>query len=265
MQKSCSITDCQKPYFQNGFCQAHYKRWYRHGHPLAGGKTPIRSAICTVEGCGEPGKKSGMCNKHFLRVKRHGDPNFVKKVAKYATEEERKSAERAWRKREYEKHSDAYKARAEKWQRLNPERYRECLAARLADPDKQVIARRRTRRWAKDNPERKRAMDKEFYEQNKSLVRSYKAKRRAAVLRATPPWLTKEHEEQIRAVYAQAERLTQQTGTEHQVDHYVPLQGKVVSGLHVPWNLRVLTKDHNNRRPRIWAEGASDELGKDCA
>lgn len=257
MERACSIAGCQKPYHQNGFCSAHYGRWYRHGHPLAGGKTPIKAEHCSVVGCDGPGKKSGMCNKHFLRKLRHGDTSFVKKVAKYATDEERKAAELVWRKRDYEKHKDAYKARAAKWQQENPERYRAGIAARLADPRLQAAARAKTRQWAKANPERKRAMDKKFYAENMALVRSYKAKRRAAVLRATPPWLSPEHEAQIRAIFAEAERLTQQTGTEHQVDHIVPLQGKIAYGLHVPWNMRVLTKQANNRRPRIWPQGES--------
>jgi hypothetical protein len=31
-------------------------------------------------------------------------------------------------------------------------------------------------------------------------------------------------------------------------DHYIPLQGKLVSGLHVSWNLRYLTKSENSKK-----------------
>jgi hypothetical protein len=35
--KVCSIPDCGKRHEARGWCKAHYKRWERHGHPLAGG------------------------------------------------------------------------------------------------------------------------------------------------------------------------------------------------------------------------------------
>jgi hypothetical protein len=40
--------------------------------------------------------------------------------------------------------------------------------------------------------------------------------------------------------------LAVDTGILHEVDHIYPLCGDTCSGLHVPWNLRVITK-HENR------------------
>ena len=52
----------------------------------------------------------------------------------------------------------------------------------------------------------------------------------------------------IRAVYAEAKRLTRETGVVHQVDHIIPLQGDLVTGLHVESNLQILTLAENAKK-----------------
>ncbi len=70
----------------------------------------------------------------------------------------------------------------------------------------------------------------------------------ARVLKATPRWLTEDHETQIRQFYIEASKLTIETGTKHEVDHIDPLRGKQISGLHVPWDLQILTKELNTKK-----------------
>lgn len=41
-------------------------------------------------------------------------------------------------------------------------------------------------------------------------------------------------------MYREAKRLSKLTGEMYVVDHIVPLDGKLVCGLHVPWNMRVI-------------------------
>lgn len=78
------------------------------------------------------------------------------------------------------------------------------------------------------------------------------AARNAARLKATPNWLTSEQRKSIRNAYAQSSFKTAKTGVPHEVDHIVPLRGKLVCGLHVPWNLRVIEAYRNRQKSNIW-------------
>jgi hypothetical protein len=37
VKRTCSISDCARPAYSRGWCQAHYTRWRRYGDPLGGG------------------------------------------------------------------------------------------------------------------------------------------------------------------------------------------------------------------------------------
>jgi hypothetical protein len=73
-------------------------------------------------------------------------------------------------------------------------------------------------------------------------------KRYAAKLKRTPQWLTKDHWKQINNFYLEAADRQKVTGIKYEVDHIEPLQGENVSGLHVPWNLQILTKSENCKK-----------------
>ena len=47
--------------------------------------------------------------------------------------------------------------------------------------------------------------------------------------------------EEILAVYTKARSM----GPGFHVDHEIPINGKLVSGLHVPWNLQILPAKEN--------------------
>ena len=83
---------------------------------------------------------------------------------------------------------------------------------------------------------------------NPGKARALYAARYAIEIKATPVWLSEGDKQRITETYDEAIRLTRETGEPHQVDHIVPLKGKFVSGLHVPWNLQVITAVENLKK-----------------
>jgi len=81
----------------------------------------------------------------------------------------------------------------------------------------------------------------EYY---KALTSTRKRRHRSA----TPPWITAEQKLAIRQLYLNAQKLTKLTGERYVVDHIVPLISPEVCGLHLPWNLQVMTQEDNLKK-----------------
>lgn len=93
--------------------------------------------------------------------------------------------------------------------------------------------------------EEKRRHKKKYHDENPEQRKATTSLRRRRFRSATPPWLTKEQKTAMKQLYIEAQRLTKLTGERYVVDHIVPLINEDVCGLHVPWNLRVITQDEN--------------------
>lgn len=165
------------------------------------------------------------------------------------------AATRAWR----HANPEAARASEEKWRNNNPDRVRERGrdAVRRHLKRNPGIGAEYARRWRGRNPELVKRAAAQHAKNNPVAYAIKAANRRARTKNATPSWLTPEHRQQIAAVYAEARRLTVETGTPHCVDHIVPLQSPVVCGLHVPWNLRAITRRENQRKWSHLAETSS--------
>jgi hypothetical protein len=92
--------------------------------------------------------------------------------------------------------------------------------------------------WVRRNPVKNRASCKRAYRKNPKQTRARMAARDAAKLHRTPSW----------SQVATIAEFYSKCPAGFQVDHIVPLQGELVSGLHVIENLQYLTEWENKSK-----------------
>ena len=121
-----------------------------------------------------------------------------------------------------------------------PEVKAKILASRkLVSEDLRNIWRSRCRAWNAKNLSYKSAATR--------LYRLTKTKH-------TAKWLTPEDHKQMHSMYELARIITECTGEKYHVDHIIPLRGRIVSGLHVPYNLQVIRASINIRKSNKYEE-----------
>lgn len=95
------------------------------------------------------------------------------------------------------------------------------------------------------NPEKFRKLSRDWRKNNPGKFKAAKAEARAAFLNAVPKWADMSA---IYEMYQEASRISERTGIKHHVDHIVPLANKVVCGLHVEYNLRIIPASLNHKK-----------------
>ena len=121
-------------------------------------------------------------------------------------------------------------------------------------------SRKQSKNYYSNNTEELKMYAKKYREINREEINLYKknyrvekadkvreatAKYRKLTDLRTPCWADKV---KIEALRVKAKELTNLTGIAHEVDHIIPLNGKYVSGLNVPENMQILTKEENLKK-----------------
>ena len=123
----------------------------------------------------------------------------------------------------------------------------ECSLKRLAEWRQLNLERLKenNRKWWASNPQKNVTKMRRWQKANPFKVSAQKAKRHARRLQACPKWVANAD---LQAIYLQCRKLTKETGIEYHVDHIIPLVNPSVCGLHVPWNLRIVSAEENLRK-----------------
>lgn len=96
--------------------------------------------------------------------------------------------------------------------------------------------------WAKFNKKRLSLNQRRFSKTEKGKVLKAISNAKRRIFSLSP--LNKKYERYIRPIYAKCAEYRKR-GFDFHVDHIIPLNGKDVCGLHVPWNLRITTAKDN--------------------
>ena len=148
-----------------------------------------------------------------------------------------KVAKKEW----YLKNAESEKLKAKNYHYANYEKHKEHKI-------------KKSHEWQKENKDRYKQIAKKCYENTKHKKFAWQALARAAKRNAVPKWVNENLKQEIQKFYIEARAKTKETGIDYEVDHIVPLMGENVCGLHVPWNLRVITRFENRSKQNRFEE-----------
>jgi hypothetical protein len=121
-------------------------------------------------------------------------------------------------------------------------------AKRIANNHEAQLERQRI--WRLANPEKLKKASQNWLKNNQHKNAMKKRHRDASKMQRTPVWLNDGHKFEIECVYKYCSSL-RSIHLKYEVDHIVPLQGKNVSGFHLPWNLQVITERENRSKSNL--------------
>ena len=202
---------------------------------------------CIVSGCFGKYHAHGMCNIHYCRDYYYR--TYVKKIRPIKLCSIDGCGEKRRKHGLCKKHyyrSDIERSR--KARRGESRRKQQRESYRL---NCDAIKKRR-RLFYINNRKKRIAQSVEWVRKNPGKGREFVARAKAAKLKATPKWKNQFFLEEI---YDLACRRTKTLGFQWHVDHIVPLQSKLVCGLHCEQNLQVIPGSQNQSKSnRTWPD-----------
>jgi hypothetical protein len=102
--------------------------------------------------------------------------------------------------------------------------------------------------WSEKNRHKDNSYKAKWNKDNKDKKLVLTRKRQIGKINRTPRWLSDFDKLKIKCIYSIAAMLTRENKEPWHVDHIIPLQGKNVSGLHVPSNLQFIRGKENSKK-----------------
>jgi hypothetical protein len=194
-------------------------------------------------------KKDRIANheKYLAKGRNYRKTNHDKVLDYYRQyREENREKIKAWQNAHKEQNKEHIAARRKKYNVENKEKIN--MWAKQYAKANPEIGYTSSKRYRDRHPEKVAQLQKEYRAKNPHVFVGHAIKRALAKKQRVPSWLTDFDHIHIKCLYQLAAMRSKESGQSWQVDHVVPLQGKRVSGLHVPSNLRVITAAENRRK-----------------
>lgn len=139
----------------------------------------------------------------------------------------------------------------------NPEKIKEHRKQHYKNRREHIIDR--VKKYTIANKEIKHEYAKRHYLENSHIYKFHARKRTTQLGEGINCMFLDE----LKSIYQKAQDLSKKTDVQYQVDHIIPLTHNDICGLHVPWNIQILTESENRSKKNKFDGTYSNESWKE--